>query len=90
VNAGGNRNDWGVVWKKLPDNSLQPMRVRQGVTDFTFTAMEEGDLKVGDDLVIGQVTSSASAAQPAPATPLNPAAGRGGGLGGGFRGGLGR
>jgi HlyD family secretion protein len=87
--AGGNRNDWGIVWKELPDRSLQPVRVRQGVTDFTFTAMEEGDLQVGDELIIGQTTAAAnSAAQPA-ATPLGPAGARGG-LGGGFRGGGGR
>jgi HlyD family secretion protein len=79
--AGGTRNDWGMVWKLLPDHSLQPVRVRQGVTDFTFTAMEEGDLQVGDELVIGQTTAAAdAAAQPAQRAPL-------GGLGGGLRGG---
>jgi hypothetical protein len=70
-----------MVWKLLPDHSLQPVRVRQGVTDFTFTAMEEGDLQVGDELVIGQTTAAAdAAAQPAQRAPL-------GGLGGGLRGG---
>jgi HlyD family secretion protein len=86
ANGGANRNDWGIVWKLLPDHSLQPVRVRQGVTDFTFTAMAEGNLKVGDELVIGEVNPSATNTQAAPATPLNPAAGRGG-FGGGFRGG---
>ena len=88
ANAAGNRNDWGIVWKELPDHSLQPVRVRQGVTDFTFTAMEEGDLKVGDQLVIGEVTTAASTVQPA--TPAPGLGGGRGGLGGGFRGGLGR
>jgi hypothetical protein len=50
---------------------MQPVRVRQGVSDFTFTAMEEGDLKIGDPLVIGEVTGNLS---PNPAA----AAGRGG------------
>ena len=54
ANAGGNRNDWGIVWKLLPNHTLQPVRVRQGVTDFTFTAMEQGNLKLGDELVIGR------------------------------------
>jgi HlyD family secretion protein len=85
ANAGGNRNDWGIVWKELPDHSLQPVRVRQGVTDFTFTAMQEGNLKVGDELVIGQTTAAANAAARPAAAPLGPAGGRGG-LGGGFRG----
>jgi len=85
--AGSSRNDWGIVWKLLPDHDLQPVRVRQGVTDFTFTAMEEGDLKVGDELVIGQVTPGASATtQPAQRAPLGPG-GAGGGFGGGLRGG---
>jgi hypothetical protein len=48
--------------------------------------MAEGNLKVGDELVIGEVNPSATNTQAAPATPLNPAAGRGG-FGGGFRGG---
>ena len=87
-NAGGNRNDWGVVWKELPDHSLQPVRVRQGVTDFTFTALEEGDLKVGDQLVIGEVSTATNTAQTA--APAPGLGGGRGGLGGGFRGGLGR
>ena len=86
ADGGSTREDWAVVWKKLPDNSLQPARVRQGVTDFTFTAMEQGDLKVGDELVIGQATGTASnPVQPAPTTPLGP--GGRGGFGGGMRGG---
>lgn len=46
-----------IVWKLNPDNSLQPVRVRKGVTDFAFTAMLEGELKAGDKLVIGQTAS---------------------------------
>jgi HlyD family secretion protein len=70
--AAGNRNDWGIVWKQLLDHSLQPIRVRQGITDFTFTAMEEGDLKVGDRLIIGQSTSTAAAVQQGRGAPLGP------------------
>jgi HlyD family secretion protein len=82
--GGSTRNDWGIVWKELPNDGLQPVRVRLGVTDFTFTAMEAGSLKEGDELVIGEVTSGANnAARPA-ATPLGP--GGRGGFGGGFRG----
>ncbi len=43
-----------IVWKLTANNTLQPVRVKTGVTDFTFTAMAEGDLKAGDKLVIGQ------------------------------------
>lgn len=48
------REDWGVVWKLLPDKTLQPIRVKLGVTDYTFTAMKEGPLKPGEELIIGQ------------------------------------
>ncbi len=57
------RDDWGIVWKLLPDKTLQPMRVKLGVTDFTFTAMKEGSLKPGDDLVIGQTSKGNGATQ---------------------------
>ncbi len=48
------RNDSGLVWKLLPGKQLEPVPVKIGVTDFTFTAMTEGSLKPGDILVIGQ------------------------------------
>jgi multidrug efflux pump subunit AcrA (membrane-fusion protein) len=50
--AGGNA--WKIVWKLNPDGSLQPLRIKAGVTDFTFTAVLEGELEPGDQLVIGQ------------------------------------
>jgi HlyD family secretion protein len=68
--AGGNsqRADTGIVWKLLPDKSLEPVQVRLGVTDFTFTAMLNGALKPGDELVIGQ--STATATKSTTASPL--------------------
>ncbi len=73
--GGGQRADTGIVWKLLPDKTLQPVQVRLGVTDFTFTAMISGTLKPGDELVIGQASATATAANRAP-SPL------GGGPGG--------
>ena len=58
--ANSQRTDTGIVWKLLPDKTLEPVQVRLGVTDFTFTAMLNGTLKPGDDLVIGQATATAS------------------------------
>lgn len=55
------RDDWGIVWKLRPDKTLEPVRVKLGVTDFTFTAMKEGTLKPGDELAIGQTTKNAKA-----------------------------
>ncbi len=83
--AGSARNDFGIVWKLLPDKSLQPVRVRLGVTDYTFTEMQQGDLKPGDELVIGQASANSNAAnQPAQRPPLGPGAGPGGGFRGRF------
>jgi len=62
--SGSTRDDWGIVWKLLPNKTLQPARVRLGVTDFTFTAMEQGDLKPGDELVIAQMSKANSTQQP--------------------------
>jgi len=74
--ANSQRADTGIVWKLLPDKSLEPVQVRLGVTDFTFTAMLGGNLKPGDELVIGQ--STATAAKATAPSPL----GGGGGPGG--------
>ena len=63
------RDDWGMVWKVLADKSLQPVRVKLGVTDFTFTAMKEGTLKPGDELVIGQTSKNTTAQQAPGARP---------------------
>ena len=50
----GAEGAYQVVWKLNPDNSLQPLRVKTGLTDFTFTALLEGELKPGDKVIIGQ------------------------------------
>ncbi len=59
--GGSVKEDWGIVWKLLPDKTLQPVQVKLGVTDFTFTAMLEGTLKPGDDLVIAEIAKNSSA-----------------------------
>lgn len=61
--ANAQREDTGIVWKLLPDKTLQPVQVRLGVTDFTFTAMVRGDLKPGDELIIGQATATTAQTQ---------------------------
>lgn len=65
------REDWGMVWKLLPNKTLQPVRARLGVTDYTFTEMKEGDLKPGDELVIGQTSGKNNKAQQTgPGSPM--------------------
>lgn len=48
--------NYQIVWKLKADNSLEPLRVKTGLTDFTFTAQLDGALKPGDKLVIGQTS----------------------------------
>jgi HlyD family secretion protein len=66
------RFDTQVVWKLLPDKSIEPVRIKTGITDHTFTEMIQqlnGDLKVGDELVTGVAQGHASANAPRPGGP---------------------
>jgi HlyD family secretion protein len=50
------RYDTQVVWKLAQDNSLQPVRIKTGITDHTFTELVQelnGTLKPGDELITG-------------------------------------
>lgn len=70
--SGGLRYDTQVVWKLLPDKSLEPVRIETGITDHTFTELVlelNGDLKPGDDLVTGVAQGRASGNAPRPAGP---------------------
>ena len=63
--GGGNskRQDSAIIWKLLPDKTLEPVQVSLGVTDFTFTELVSGTANPGDDLVIGQSSNKSSTAQ---------------------------
>lgn len=57
------RYDTQVVWKLGQDNSLQPVRIKTGITDHTFTELVQelnGTLKQGDELVTGIAQGRAS------------------------------
>jgi HlyD family secretion protein len=61
------RVDVAVVWKLHPDKSLEPVRVRTGITDHTTTEVAQvlkGELKEGDQLVTGAATSASGARPP--------------------------
>jgi HlyD family secretion protein len=69
------RYDSQVVWKLAPDKSLQPVRIKTGITDHTFTEVIQdlnGDLKAGDELVTGVAQGKASATAPRPGGPGAP------------------
>jgi HlyD family secretion protein len=79
----GNRGHMGLVWVKTVANKLVPHRVKTGLTDGSFTAVE-GNLKEGDEVVIGiintQTTTTSTQAQQSPFQPQmpRPGGGRGG------------
>jgi HlyD family secretion protein len=55
----------GLVWKLDRDKNLEPVQLRTGITDHTYTEitqMVKGQLQPGDELVIG---SSAASQKPA-------------------------
>jgi len=53
------RMDVAVVWKLRPDKTLEPVRVRIGITDHTVTEVAQvvnGQLNEGEELVTGAIT----------------------------------
>lgn len=54
--AAQREGEWQIVWKLTRNNELQPVRVKTGITDYTYTALLEGELKAGEKLVIGQTS----------------------------------
>jgi HlyD family secretion protein len=71
--GGAGRMGPQIIWKRLPNKELQPIRVRLGVTDYTFTELREivgkGELKPGDELIIGQSSSASQSQSGAGARP---------------------
>ena len=63
------RYDVAVVWKLLPDGNLQPVKLKTGITDHTYTELTQvlqgGALNEGDDLITGAKT-----ARPAGSSPI--------------------
>jgi HlyD family secretion protein len=60
------RVDVAVVWKLLPDKTLEPVRIRTGITDHTVTEVAQvlnGQLNEGDELITGSIAASPSAAR---------------------------
>ena len=67
--------DSQVVWKLAPDKSLQPVRIKTGITDHTFTEVIQdlnGELNAGDELVTGMAQGRAPANAPRPGGPGAP------------------
>jgi len=62
--AGPTRNprlDVALLWKLRRDSTLEPVRIRTGITDHTVTEATEvlkGELKEGDELVTGSMSAN--------------------------------
>ncbi len=71
VRAAGRRQDAGAsVWILGADGKPQQMKVKLGITDGFFTAVESGDLKQGEQVITGSLVKNAST--PAPRGPQGP------------------
>src|SRR6184192_1764386 len=58
------RQDVTVVWKLRPDKTLEPVRIRTGITDHTMTEVLQvmnGQLNEGDQLITGATTTPSAA-----------------------------
>jgi len=54
------RLDIAVLWKLHPDQTIEPVKIRTGITDHTVTEVAEvvkGELKPGEELVTGSMTA---------------------------------
>jgi HlyD family secretion protein len=61
--TGTHPGGWRVVWKLGPGGSLIPIRVKTGITDYSFTQLIDGKVKKGDELITGQESASAGGTQ---------------------------
>jgi HlyD family secretion protein len=61
------RVDVAVVWKLRPDKTLEPVRIRTGITDHTLTEVAQvlnGQLNEGDELITGSIATPGTARAP--------------------------
>lgn len=70
--TGTHPGGWRVVWKAGQGGQLVPVKVRTGITDYSFTQLIEGKLKDGDTLVTGEETPSNVARSPVQGGPGGP------------------
>jgi hypothetical protein len=70
--AGGRQ----VVWRLASGDRLEPVAIRVGISDYSFSQVLEGSIKDGDRLVTGIVAGGAGSAGRAPIPGRAPAAKR--------------
>lgn len=58
-----------VVWKQRSGNELEPVAVKIGITDYSFSQLMDGKLEKGDTVVTGQMLASSEGSQGSPLQP---------------------
>jgi HlyD family secretion protein len=72
VRAAGKRQEAGAtIWLLDQDGNPQPVKVKLGITDGNYTAVDAGDLKEGQRVITGS-SSSTQGAKPAAPRPQGP------------------
>jgi HlyD family secretion protein len=70
VRAAGRRQDTGSTVYVLDQNGKpQAVKVKLGISDGNFTAVDSSDLKVGEQVIIGNLFKAQSGSSAAPRTP---------------------
>ena len=69
-----------TIYLMMPDKTLKPVQIRTGISDGHYTQVVDGDVKQGDNVVVGLVTSKVDAAAP-PGQNRGPMSPGGGGRG---------
>ena len=76
--GGGQRRRGPTIYVLGPNNTLKPVEIRAGITDGHFTEVVSGDLKPGDNVVVGLATSKVEGPPPPGAGgPMGGGRGRG-------------
>jgi HlyD family secretion protein len=81
-NTAAAEGQWRVVWVLGPDKKPLPRRIQIGITDGVATEIIQGDLKEGDQIIVGQNVSGDSRPQTRQSPPGFGGAPRFGGGGG--------
>lgn len=63
ASATRNASDTAVLWKQSTDGKLEPVQIKTGITDHTFTEVAQvtaGSLNPGDQIVVGSAAAGQS------------------------------
>ncbi|HEX9160148.1 MAG TPA: efflux RND transporter periplasmic adaptor subunit [Thermoanaerobaculia bacterium] len=78
--GGGRRSQGQTVWLLDAGNKPRSVQIRAGITDGHYTEVVSGDVKEGDNIIVGLATSKVEGPPPPGSSPM------GGGRGAGGRG----